>query len=50
MQSGFHIGYPKCFWTDTYYSSYDEMQKLYKDNGVECVDHFAHGWISAIIS
>ena len=32
---------PKCFWTDTYYSSYDEMQKLYKDNGIECIDHFA---------
>jgi len=48
MQSGFHIGYPKCFWTDTYYSSYDEMQKLYKDNGVECVDHFAQDGLAPL--
>lgn len=32
---------PKCFWTDTYYSSYDEMQELYKDNGLDIVKHFA---------
>lgn len=32
---------PKCFWTDTYYSSYDEMQELYKDNELDIVKHFA---------
>lgn len=37
---------PKCFWTDTYYSSYDEMQKLYSDNGLEITDHFAQDGMS----
>lgn len=32
---------PKCFWTDTYYSSYEEMRELYKEFGLEIVDHFA---------
>lgn len=32
---------PKCFWTDTYYSSYEEMQELYKECSLEIVDHFA---------
>ena len=39
---------PKCFWTDTYYSSYDEMQKLYKDNGIECIDHFAQDGLAPL--
>lgn len=39
---------PKCFWTDTYYSSYDEMQKLYKDNGIECIDHFAQDGLTPL--
>ena len=29
---------PNCFWTDTYYSSYEEMQKLYKDKGLKIVE------------
>lgn len=32
---------PKCFWTDTYYSSYEEMQELYKKYNLEIVTHFA---------
>ena len=32
---------PKCFWTDTYYSSHEEMQQLYKDNGLTIEKHFA---------
>lgn len=39
---------PKCFWTDTYYSSYDEMQKLYKDNDIECIDHFAQDGLAPL--
>lgn len=39
---------PKCFWTDTYYSSYDEMQKLYKDNGIECIDQFAQDGLTPL--
>lgn len=31
----------KCFWTDTYYSSADEMEQLYKHYGFEVTDHFA---------
>lgn len=32
---------PKCFWTDTYYSSYEEMQELYKKYKLVIVTHFA---------
>jgi len=32
---------PKCFWTDTYYSSYEEMQQLYQNNGLSIEKHFA---------
>lgn len=32
---------PNCFWTDTYYSSYEEMEKLYETYGVETIIHFA---------
>lgn len=31
----------KCFWTDTYYSSAEEMEALYRDYGMEVLDHFA---------
>ena len=31
----------KCFWTDTYYATYDEMELLYKDRDITVVDHFA---------
>lgn len=39
---------PKCFWTDTYYSTYDEMQKIYIDNGIEIVDHFAQDGLAPL--
>lgn len=39
---------PKCFWTDTYYSSNDEMQKLYRDNDIECIDHFAQDGLAPL--
>lgn len=39
---------PKCFRTDTYYSTYDEMQKLYADNGLECVNHFAQDGLAPL--
>ncbi len=29
------------FWTDTYYSSYDEMENLYKEHSIEVVKHFS---------
>lgn len=31
----------KCFWTDTYYSTAEEMEALYRDYGIEVLDHFA---------
>ena len=31
----------KCFWTDTYYATAEEMEALYQKNGVEVIDHFA---------
>lgn len=31
----------KCFWTDTYYSSAEEMERLYRENGLTVTDHFA---------
>lgn len=31
----------KCFWTDTYYSTSEEMGALYKKHGLEIIDHFA---------
>lgn len=39
---------PKCFWTDTYYSSYEEMSKLYLDNGMEIIDHFAQDGLAPL--
>lgn len=37
---------PKCFWTDTYYSSYEEMQQIYRDNGLTIERHFAQDGMS----
>ena len=31
----------KCFWTDTYYSTAEEMEQLYQKHSLELVDHFA---------
>lgn len=31
----------KCFWTDTYYATAEEMEALYQKHGVEVIDHFA---------
>ncbi|HCL01312.1 MAG TPA: class I SAM-dependent methyltransferase [Lachnoclostridium phytofermentans] len=39
----------KCFWTDTYYSSMDEMEELYKRNGLKIIDHFAQDGISPLL-
>ncbi len=36
----------KCFWTDTYYTTIEEMESLYKDYNVEIVDHFAQDGIT----
>lgn len=32
---------PKCFWTDTYYSSYEDMEELFRKHAIKTVKHFA---------
>lgn len=38
----------KCFWTDTYYSTKDEMESLYREYGLEIVDHFAQDGLTPL--
>lgn len=40
---------PNCFWTDTYYSTPDEMEKYYNEKSIEVVDHFAQDGISPML-
>lgn len=39
-----------CFWTDTYYSSAEEMEQLYTQNCVEIIDHFAQDGMTPLFS
>lgn len=39
----------KCFWTDTYYSSMDEMEELYIRNGLKIIEHFAQDGMSPLL-
>lgn len=42
IQTGvLHHDDEKCFWTDTYYSTCEEMESLYRQNGMTIIDHFA---------
>jgi len=36
----------KCFWTDTYYSTSDEMEMLYQKYDLTIVDHFAQDGVT----
>lgn len=40
----------KCFWTDTYYSMAEEMEALYRDYGIEVLDHFAQDGVTPYFS
>lgn len=40
---------PNCFWTDTYYSTPDEIEKYFCEKSIEVVDHFAQDGISPLI-
>lgn len=40
----------KCFWTDTYYSSKNEMESIYQRHGLEIVDHFAQDGLTPLLS
>lgn len=40
----------KCFWTDTYYSSKEEMEALYTAHNVHIIDHFAQDGLAPLLS
>lgn len=40
----------KCFWTDTYYSSKDEMESVYKKHGLRIAYHFAQDSLTPLLS
>ena len=40
----------KCFWTDTYYATKQEMEALYIQNNVEIIDHFAQDGLAPSFS
>lgn len=51
IQTGeLHHDNEKCFWTDTYYSTYEEMEQLYRQYGVTVIDHFAQDGATAHFS
>jgi SAM-dependent methyltransferase len=39
----------KCFWTDTYYASFDEMEALYTENHLKIIDHVAQDGIAPLL-
>lgn len=39
-----------CFWTDTYYYSKEEMERLYNAHNLEIIDHFAQDGLSPLLS
>ncbi len=45
-----HCSDPKCFWTDSYYASFDEMQGLYKRYNLEIVEHFAQDGLAPLFA
>ena len=40
----------KCFWTDTYYSSKEEMKSVYEKYGLKVVDHFAQDGLTPLLA
>lgn len=40
----------KCFWTDTYYSSKEEMEQLYLSKNLKITDHFAQDGLAPLLS
>lgn len=39
----------KCFWTDTYYSSMDKMEHMYKAYGLKIIEHFAQDGMTPLL-
>ncbi len=40
----------KCFWTDTYYSSKEEMEEIYRNHNVTITDHFAQDGLAPLLA
>lgn len=40
----------KCFWTDTYYSSKEEMENIYSNYNLKITDHFAQDGLAPLLS
>lgn len=40
----------KCFWTDTYYSSKEEMETVYRNYDLKIIDHFAQDGLAPLLS
>ena len=40
----------KCFWTDTYYSSKEEMETVYCNHNLKVTDHFAQDGLAPLLS
>ena len=40
----------KCFWTDTYYSTKEEMERIYHKYNLTIIDHFAQDGLSPLLS
>lgn len=40
----------KCFWTDTYYSSKEEMERLYASKDLKIIDHFAQDGAAPLLA
>jgi 2-polyprenyl-3-methyl-5-hydroxy-6-metoxy-1,4-benzoquinol methylase len=40
---------PNCFWTESYYSTPEEMEKDYKENSLEVIDHLAADGLAPIL-
>ena len=40
----------KCFWTDTYYSSKEEMEMIYANHDIKVLDHFAQDGLAPLLS
>ncbi len=40
----------KCFWTDTYYATKEEMEELYRTKNLEIVDHFAQDGLAPFMA
>ena len=39
----------KCFWTDTYYSSKEEMEATYSSHNLKIIDHFAQDGLAPLL-